>query len=676
MMTSIFLVAALLLTPLAALTAAELRLTQDGQPRAAIVLAKGVQATDISAKALVENLKQMSGATLPVLGEAELRDARIEGGKVIVPGGKIAAETFILLGEGDITRRLGLSLDGIGAGGILLKSAGNTIALLGRDDGSSGKRKDSTSHAVFNFLETLGCRNLWPGETGKVVPKKPAITVADLDVRFTPPIGQRNIRFTDGQARGVAQGLVSLGSTLDDYHKAKDAASKTESEGGWGAWNGLGGNIGIVGGAAGGGLRGGWEEHGKAHPGWFALQADGTRDQSKAKERWRLCVSNPGLIEHVANDIIARVGGKAQNAISLCPNDGGYSSFCMCDACKALDAPNGAKIKLLQFAHVGGAERTEVDCVALSDRYVHYWNAIAERVTKVVPAQIFLVEAYSYYSDPPVRENLHPNLVLRYVPNSADGWKGWEAAGAKRVYWRPNNLHSGYRDGILSPRARENSATHSYLAAHGMLATDMDSIYNNWATQGLHYYAMARLSWNPAQDFDALLDDYCKTGFGAGAEQVKKYFLLAEKGVVLGVGKGVLPQVSPETINALRASLVAASKATEKDAPSHRRVAFLRAGLEFTAASAEAHRLADAITNGAKVDMHTVNGVMERRWQIMRAILKNHPLAVNVGVVAAADVVLNQSLGWKGPSDVAKAGKLQLQPGDDWLNEDQSATRK
>ncbi len=43
--------------------------------------------------------------------------------------------------------------------------------------------------------------------------------------------------------------------------------------------------------------------------------------------------------------------------------------------------------------------------------------------------------------------------------------------------------------------------------------------------------------------------------------------------------------------------------------------------------------------------------------------------------VAAADAVLHGRLGWKGPSDAAKTGKLQLQPGDDWLNGDQSATR-
>ncbi len=341
--------------------AASVLLTEDGQPKAVIVLPAAANAGDLSTKTLIAHVKQMSGATLPTITEKELGAIHVEDGRIIPPDGKTKATTFILLGEGELTRSLGLSLDGVGAGGILLKSGSNTVALLGREDGLGGKRKDTTSHAVFNFLETLGCRCLWPGETGKVVPQERTITVPDLNVRFTPTIGQRNIRFAAVDARGASQGLASLGFTIDDYRAAKDAASRVESESSWVAWNGLGGNIGIVGGAAGGGLRGGWEEHGRAHPEWFAQQVDGTRDQSNAKERWRLCVSNPGLVEHVANDIIARLNGHAQSIISLCPNDGGYSSFCMCDECKKLDTPDAPKIKLLMFAHVGGAERTELD---------------------------------------------------------------------------------------------------------------------------------------------------------------------------------------------------------------------------------------------------------------------------------------------------------------------------
>ena len=656
--------------------ASELRITDEGKPGAVVVLAPGMRSNGAAVSALVAHVQQMSGASLPVVAESELGDARVENGRLIASLSKVASENFILLGESDLTKKLGASLDGIGIGGIVVKTSGNAIVLMEHKGPPSGKRDNSTTAPVFEFLEALGCRCLWPGETGKVVPQKRTIVAPNLDVRFTPTIGQRNIRFAAMEARSAAQGLASLGFTLDDYRTAKEAAMHVESASDWSTWNHLGGNIGIVGGAAGCGLRGGWNEHGKAHPEWFALQADGTRDQSKAKERWRICESNPGLIEQVANDIIARLDGHSQNAISLCPNDGGYSSFCLCEACQKLDAPDGPKVKMLVFKKVGESDRDEVEHVSLTDRYVHYWNAIVERVTKVVPDQLFLVEAYSYYSDPPVREKLHPNIVLRYVPNTADGWKGWQAGGAKRVYWRPNNLHSGYRDAALSSRARDNSETLCYLGKHGMLATDMDSIYNNWATQGLHYYAMAKLSWNPSLTFDAVLDDYCQTGFGAGAEQVKKYFQIADKGIVLTPAKGSFPQIAADTIEQLRTALVAAAKATEQDAPSHHRVDFLRAGLEFTAISVEGHRLADAADSGNTIDAKAVTAVMERRWQMMRALLQTHPLAINVGVVAAADAVWARPLKWTGPSDIAKTGKLKLQADDDWLNGDQSATRK
>jgi hypothetical protein len=39
-----------------------------------------------------------------------------------------------------------------------------------------------------------------------------------------------------------------------------------------------------------------------------------------------------------------------------------------------------------------------------------------------------------------------------------------------------------------------------YLAGHGMMGTDFDSCCHNWATQGLNYYVVARLHWNPEQD--------------------------------------------------------------------------------------------------------------------------------------------------------------------------------
>jgi len=59
-------------------------------------------------------------------------------------------------------------------------------------------------------------------------------------------------------------------------------------------------------------------------------------------------------------DIIAQLKEHPKSVVSLCPNDGGYSSFCQCEECKKLDAPNAPKVKMLVFAHVGGSERTEI----------------------------------------------------------------------------------------------------------------------------------------------------------------------------------------------------------------------------------------------------------------------------------------------------------------------------
>src|ERR1041385_8620758 len=57
-----------------------------------------------------------------------------------------------------------------------------------------------------------------------------------------------------------------------------------------------------------------------------------------------------------------------------------------------------------------------------------------------------------------------------------------------------------------------------------MMGTDFDSCCHHWATQGLNYYVVARLHWNPEQDVDAIVDDYCRSGFGPAAKAVRRYF--------------------------------------------------------------------------------------------------------------------------------------------------------
>ena len=64
-----------------------------------------------------------------------------------------------------------------------------------------------------------------------------------------------------------------------------------------------------------------------------------------------------------------RARGSTETSIG--PNDGGQTAFCRCAECRKLDPAEGRKLEK------GG--------VALTDRYVYFWNEIAKRVTKVHP---------------------------------------------------------------------------------------------------------------------------------------------------------------------------------------------------------------------------------------------------------------------------------------------------
>lgn len=621
------------------------------------------------ASILAAELEKISGAKFDVVKEADLGDVSMEKGRLSSASVPADRRTFILVGEGTLTRKCGVTADGLGPGGIALKSLANAIAIIGRSDhslvGGGG-----TGYAVYQFLETLGCRQLWPGDLGKVVPKLPTITVRNLDVRYSPTVVQRSIRFMPHGPRNFEKGLGRLGIAKEVYEERFNAAGDASA---WAEWMCLGGDIGIVGGHAGYGLKGGWEKYGKTHPEWFALQADGSRDQSGAKERWRACTSNPGLIEQVANTIIEEANqNPQQRCFSLAPNDGGLSSYCTCDECKKLDPPEAPKIQLMIFEKAGSPNRTQISYPAMTDRYVHYWNAVAERVARTHPDVLLTIDAYGEYSTPPVREKLHPALVVRYVPSDTDGWKGWQKAGAKRIFWRPNSLHSGYREGGLWIWAGTLVENARYFAANGMLAADVQGIYHNWATQGLNYYATARILWNPKLTYRQVLDDYCKTGFGPAAGPVKKYFLRAEQLRSPSPGsagdRGEKCKMTPEAIAELKGCLRDADRAAQGDETIRKRIAFLSAGLDYTASTVALY--GRSVTNPGKDP-----AILATRWASMKDLSEKSPLAVNVAVVAGHDDLLIRAFGDPGSVVQSKNKSKPDGANADWQFEDQTQTK-
>src|SRR5262245_58476599 len=511
-LVAILLMATAFITPSQAAT-----LVEKGRCRAVLIVPeKPSPVAEAAARVLRDHIRQMSGAELPIRREDQIK------------GSPTPEQPWVLVGEGKLTNKLGLSSKGLGPGGIVLSAKEPVLALFGTDARTPAD-PHGTRYAVTTFLEDkLGVRYLWPGELGKVVPRRQTIVVADFQHRFTPKLAQRRIRSLGYNDR-LQVGLDRLGFTKENYERLRAQSQRTEVESpDWFGWHRLGGTLNLNGGHAFGHL---WAKYGKDHPDWFALQADGSRDQSRSPDRARLCKSNPDLIAAIAKEKIEQLTrNPALLGVAVGPNDGGRSSFCTCPKCEALDSPKGRKVLLWDFTK--GTQRDK-EHVSLTDRMVYFWNGIAEQVAKVHPEKFLVVDAYSAYAAPPVERKLHPNLVVRFAPlgyHSEDyrqeglrDWEGWSKA-AKRIYFRPNLMLLGRREGLPLLYVHKFGQDFRHLASHSLMGADFDSCCHHWATQGLNYYVVARLHWNPEQDVDALVNDYCQAGFGPAGKAVRRYF--------------------------------------------------------------------------------------------------------------------------------------------------------
>jgi len=356
-----------------------------------------------------------------------------------------------------------------------------------------------------------------------------------------------------------------------------------------------------------------WDRFLREHPEWFAMQADGSRYFHPSWPRPRLCKSNSALIEAIAQEKIKELASNpGQKSVSLMTQDGGSKAgFCMCPACKALDPPQGWPTQIWTYDHDSGRTR-RFDYVSLTDRMIHFYNAIADKVADVYPDVLFTGQAYSIYAAPPVRHKLNPKIVIRFVHNTAHyandqtrhrgmaDWDEW-ADAAGMIYWRPNSLLWGRMEGTLGVFVHKLAEDFRHIAHNKCVGTDFDSCIHHWATQGLNYYVLAKLHWNPDLDVDEVIDDYCSSGFQSASAQVKKYLLRVERLTDQTAAKereksetrsiDVTEPYTPQVIAELRALLDDADKSAGNNAMVRRRIAFLRLGLDFTELQAKVYRM-------------------------------------------------------------------------------------
>jgi len=603
---------------------APVQITTNGTSDAVIVLGVSPsRAAKEAARTLRAELLKLTGADIPTATESDFSVTPSPDGSMIeitTRGGK-AIPVAIVVGDSEIGKSLGVTSEGLPLEGFRIATRGNLLFLCGSDSRPDGVELGGSVFAVSTFLEKhCGVRWLWPGELGSIYPTTPSLAVGPIDETDAPALRIRKLRDiggtkrfeTDaitgtitpkGSGKRIATSMALLGRDLQTQIK-----NHSES-GSWFDHMRLGQSY-LAGATH--SYSGWWEKYGAQHPEWFSLQPTGLRTQTPPREH--LCQSSPGLVDEIARTVNQKfLDDPRRDVVSIAPNDVGVNSYCFCEACRKKDPINARPTPVRYF--IGGVSFNSL-YPALSDRMVGFFSEIAAAVDRVRPGAKVGVTAYNAYRSAPLAARLPANTLLVFVGMNyfdqqvltldRQNWNRW-AASAPELILRPNTLHQGHAMPAVFVKGLAEDLKHGYET--GMVGADFDSIVHHWATQGLNYYVLAKLLWNPSLDPEEIVQDYCAKGFGAAASVVREYFAaleshteevakkmgVATKGVLEGqdeeepeapVGAEFfikqIPSFYPvEKITEWRAILERARSAAGGDATIIARIAFLDEGLTY-----------------------------------------------------------------------------------------------
>lgn len=472
--------------------ACAITIVRAGHAEAVIVVAAGSK--PYGADVLQRYVEKVSGARLQIVTEDKLGESR-SGARVFVGPG-LAANRVVDLKE-------------VQPEGFVIKTDGNDLFIVGRDKTEVGLSVTGTFYGVCEFLERfLGVRWLMEGPLGEVAPPQANIEILSADIRQEPALCLRG---------NSSQRL---------------AADQTSSAGSWSAYQRLGSRVRISTGHA---FAGWWDRYHEQYPDIFAMQPNGTR--LNTNERERLCESNPTLWKLVAEEKIKELRANPNLlAGSISENDGGDNKFCSCATCRSWDSPETQerfKADPNLYLH------QESDLI--SDRVYRFYNEVAKLVQKELPDRYVSGYAYSVYQTGPVRDypDHSDNLIIGYVGFDSEEYLNDTARSAQRndwLKWSKLTKHLFLRPNLLlQPISLPIIYVHKlaedlrFMADHGMWgATYGSGNEGNWGTQGLDYYVLAKMLWDPHRDVDAIIDDYCRAAYGTGAEAMKEYYRRAE----------------------------------------------------------------------------------------------------------------------------------------------------
>lgn len=456
--------------------AGEVVLVAEGNPGAILLLPETAHADEeLAAKEIQEHVEKMSGAKLPIVHQAA-------DGSFAPALSRGERETALV--------RIGASLtpdaekairDFAGRTAPPADPSPSSLLLRVRPSGVAlaGLSPEGTLFAAYELLEQLGCRWFMPGEIGTVIPERRTVSLREQETIQIPSFPHRH--------------LQAVAPRLPWYRRMR-----------------LGGMVfpschGLP-----------IQADFKKQPELYAL-VGGKRHPSQ----W--CVSNPEVLRRTIEAVKNYFRQNPTSPwIGMGPNDG--SGFCECPNCRALDAGDWDPFS---------------NEMSVTDRYIHFFNAVLAEVHKEFPGKKIAFYCYHVYMRPPLREKPDPCITLAFAPITLCRVHGMNnPICPDRSYYRgimtawgkllPEIFERGYYFNLACPGfpfskvhcVRDEIPFAKKAGITGWRVECMPA----WGVDTPTLYVVTKLYWDADRDVDALLDDFYGSFFGPAAKPMKSYF--------------------------------------------------------------------------------------------------------------------------------------------------------
>lgn len=441
-------------------------IAKSGAPGATIVVAEGaIPSEKYAAEELANFLGQVTGGQFKIVPTAPAGTARILVGP---DAAQLADPKF--------------SIDGLGAEGIVIRTAGNDLIL-------AGGRPRGTLYAVYSFLEDqVGCR--WWTSTASFIPKKDNLSFANLNIRYVPQMEYREPYWHDAETADWAA-----------RNKANGHWMKTDEK--------HGGQVRLS----------GWchtferlippGKYFSAHPEWFS-EFDGKRQSRRSQ----LCLTNEAMRKELIKNAEIMLKEEPSHILVIAQND--WHGHCACPKCAAVNKEEGSQ----------------------SGTLVRFVNSVAEEMEKTHPGLEVLTLAYQKTRKPPVISKPRANVIIQLCsiecsmrspltnPRNQDflaDIDGWCKISPQLFIWDYTcNFHHHLAP---HPNLRAMLANNKLFADRKATGVFSQGAFYGDSTEfaELRAWVTARQFWNPNLDPEKLIDEFLAGYYGPAAPAIKNY---------------------------------------------------------------------------------------------------------------------------------------------------------